>query len=173
MTEYWLIKSLDVGLFDMYTNVTARVLGRYSLIFLTCSIILRVFLKLFSRFFCPRIDIPVSYGFCSVCPLLCRFVRKRTFDVASNFWMVTDRAYIIMFHMCIPCGKSFSSVPRSKSSVKAKVKYEGHNLQKNGRNIGIYISQTFCSIFRSIWKLYNVELVRQYELANKNLCSWE
>ena len=40
--------------------------------------------------------------------------------------MVSDRAF--MFHMCILCGKTFSSVPRSRSSVK--VKYEGQHFSK-------------------------------------------
>ena len=35
--------------------------------------------------------------------------------------MVTDRAFI--FHMCIPCGKTFSSIYRSRSSVRVRVKY--------------------------------------------------
>ena len=36
--------------------------------------------------------------------------------------MVSDRDFI--FHMCIPYGKTFPFVPRSKSSVKVKVKYQ-------------------------------------------------
>ena len=32
--------------------------------------------------------------------------------------------------MCIPWGKIFSSIPRSKSSVQVKVKYQGHIFKK-------------------------------------------
>ena len=35
--------------------------------------------------------------------------------------MVSDRAFI--FNMCIPRGKIFSLIPRLRSSVKVKVKY--------------------------------------------------
>ena len=38
--------------------------------------------------------------------------------------MVSDRAFI--FHMCIPCGKTFYVVPKSKSSIMVSVKYQGH-----------------------------------------------
>ena len=41
--------------------------------------------------------------------------------------MVDHVAY--KFHMCIPCGKTFSLVPRSRLSVSIKVKYEGHIFQ--------------------------------------------
>ena len=55
--------------------------------------------------------------------------------------MVSDRAFI--FHIFIPWGKALSSVPKSRSSVKVKVKYQGHSfLKKNGRFGGIGVSQT-------------------------------
>ena len=38
--------------------------------------------------------------------------------------MVSDTVFI--FHMCIPRGWTFSSVPTSRPSVKVKVKYQGH-----------------------------------------------
>ena len=34
------------------------------------------------------------------------------------------------FQMNIPCDKNFLLVPSSRSSVKVKVKYQGHNFQK-------------------------------------------
>ena len=40
--------------------------------------------------------------------------------------MVSDKAF--KFHMCIPWGKTFCLVPRSKSPVQ--VKYQSHSLQK-------------------------------------------
>ena len=40
--------------------------------------------------------------------------------------MESDSTYI--FQMCIPCGKTLSLIPRSRSSVK--VKYQGHIFQK-------------------------------------------
>ena len=42
--------------------------------------------------------------------------------------MVTDKAFI--FHIYIPWGKTLSLVPKSRSSVKVKVKYQGQNFQK-------------------------------------------
>ena len=42
--------------------------------------------------------------------------------------MVSNRAFIP--GMSIPCGKTFSLVPRSWLSVKVKVKYQGHILQE-------------------------------------------
>ena len=35
--------------------------------------------------------------------------------------------------MSIPCNKTFMLVPSSRSSVKVKVKYQGHSFRKNGR----------------------------------------
>ena len=35
-----------------------------------------------------------------------------------------------MFHMRIPCDKTFLLVPSSRLSVKVKVEYQGHNFQK-------------------------------------------
>ena len=40
--------------------------------------------------------------------------------------MVSDRTFI--FHMCIPCDKTFLLVPSSRSSVK--VKYQGYSFLK-------------------------------------------
>ena len=39
-----------------------------------------------------------------------------------------NRAFI--FQMFIPYGKTFSLVPMSRSSIKVKVKYQGHTFQK-------------------------------------------
>ena len=40
------------------------------------------------------------------------------------------RVRVIVFHMSIPCDKTFLLVPSSRSSVKVKVKYQDHNFQK-------------------------------------------
>ena len=40
--------------------------------------------------------------------------------------MISDRAFIL--HIYIPWGKTFSLVPKSRSSVK--VKYKGHSFEK-------------------------------------------
>ena len=40
--------------------------------------------------------------------------------------MVCDRAFI--FHMCVPCGKTFSLVPMSRSSVKTRALHAGDML---------------------------------------------
>ena len=42
--------------------------------------------------------------------------------------MVSDKTLI--FHMCIPFGKTFSLVPSSRSSVKIKAKYQGNTFQE-------------------------------------------
>ena len=34
------------------------------------------------------------------------------------------------FYMCTPCGKTFSLVLRSRSSVKVEIKYQGHIKKK-------------------------------------------
>ena len=44
--------------------------------------------------------------------------------------------------MFIPWGKMLSLVPKSKSPVKVKVKYQGHSFLKNGHCVGIHVSQT-------------------------------
>ena len=54
--------------------------------------------------------------------------------------MVSDRVFI--FHIYIPYGKSLSLVPKSRSSVKVRVKYQWHSLRKNGLCGGIGVSQT-------------------------------
>ena len=51
--------------------------------------------------------------------------KKKKKKNCNIFRMVSDTAFI--FHMCIPCGKTFSVVPRSRSSIKVKIKYQGHN----------------------------------------------
>ena len=46
--------------------------------------------------------------------------------------------------MCIPCGKTFSSVPMPISSVEVKVKYKGHIFKKKNYYCrGILVSQTY------------------------------
>ena len=42
--------------------------------------------------------------------------------------MVSDNAFV--FCMCIPCGKTFSLVPRSRSSFKVEVKYQDDHIYK-------------------------------------------
>ena len=39
-----------------------------------------------------------------------------------------------MFHIYIPWDKTFSLEPKSRSSVKVKVKYQGHSFQKGKKN---------------------------------------
>ena len=63
----------------------------------------------------------------SVCLCVHLFVRKN-FYIGHIFWLVRLRAFI--FHMSIPCDKTFLLVPSSRSSVK--VKYQGHSFKKNG-----------------------------------------
>ena len=44
--------------------------------------------------------------------------------------------------MIIPCDKAFPLVPCSRSSVKVRVGYQGHNFKNNGRCEGVGVSQT-------------------------------
>ena len=53
--------------------------------------------------------------------------------------MVTDRAFI--FPICIPWGKTIYFVPKSRSSAKVKVKYQGQFLEKKCRCGNISVSQ--------------------------------
>ena len=72
----------------------------------------------------------IVYIFCPACPFACFFLLDRTF----------------IFHKCIPLGKSFSLVPRSRSSVKVK-----YHCGKNGHCGGIRVSQTHsCSSKKSL-----------------------
>ena len=53
--------------------------------------------------------------------------------------MVSERGFMI--HRCIPCGKMFSFVPRSRSSCKVKIKYQGDIFQTN-----LNIGNKFCKV---------------------------
>ena len=70
--------------------------------------------------------------------------------------------------MCIPWGKTFSLVPRSRSSVK--VKCQGHNLKKIGCCGGIPISQThLVRIFSKCQKnivLHKFKVVTKWVVTN-------
>ena len=59
--------------------------------------------------------------------------------------MVSDRAFI--FNIYIPLGITLSLVSKSKSSVKVKIKYQGHSFQKNSRCGGTCVSQTYLVSF--------------------------
>ena len=63
--------------------------------------------------------------------------------------MVSDGAFL--FHMCIPCSKTFSLVIRSKSPVKVKVKYQGHIFKKKKKKkwllqFHLSFTNTACSL---------------------------
>ena len=79
-----------------------------------------------SKFFYAPMSIDqLGYSFCPVC-LLSIYQSARNLNAGHNLGMVSDRAYI--FHSCVLRGKTFSLVPRLKSSVK--VKYQGHVFRK-------------------------------------------
>ena len=91
-----------------------------------------------------HIDMSGAYSFWPVClsvhPFFHLFVCKN-FYIGHIFWLVRCRAFI--FHMSIPCDKTFLLVPSSRSSVKVKVKYQGQCFPKNGSFAGgISVSQT-------------------------------
>ena len=48
----------------------------------------------------------------------------RNFNISHDFWILSNRTCI--FHVCMPYGKIFFVVPRSRSSVNVIVKYQGH-----------------------------------------------
>ena len=92
------------------------------------------FLPNLQQFLCPRID---RSGACSLWPV--RFFVHKNFNIGHIFWLVRVKAFI--FHMSIPCDKSFLLVPSSRSSVK--VKYQGLSFRekKKGCCSGISFSQ--------------------------------
>ena len=53
---------------------------------------------------------------------------QKNFNIGHNFRMVSDKAF--MFHMHVPCGKTFSFVPGSRSSSTVKDINQGHIFQK-------------------------------------------
>ena len=81
----------------------------------------------------PRIDRSGAYSFGPVCPVF--FARLsvwlfvcKNFYTGHIFWLVRLRA--VIFHMSIPCDKTFLLVPSSRSSVRVNFKYQDHRLKK-------------------------------------------
>ena len=73
-----------------------------------------------TMFLCPSImDLVHIVFILSVFLSVC--LQKKPFNIGHDFLMVSDRAFI--FHMRIPCGKTFSLVTRSRSSIKVKVEF--------------------------------------------------
>ena len=77
-------------------------------------------------FFTPRIDRSRAYSFWFVHLSVC--LSAKNFYIGHIFRLVRIRAFI--FHTSIPCDKTFWLVPSSRSSVKFKVKYQGHSFRK-------------------------------------------
>ena len=97
---------------------------------------------------CPSIDRSGAYTFwpvrLSARPFVRLFVRKN-FYMGHIFSLVRVRAFI--FHVSIPCEKTFLLVSSSRSSVKVEVKYQGHSFRNNCYllyNIGCH-SKSRCS----------------------------
>ena len=111
----------------------------------------------------------------AICLLVCFFVRKN-FYIVLIFWSVRVKAF--MFHVSIPCDKIFLLVPSSWSSVKVKVKYQGHSFLKNGRCWGIGVWQKHLisrmpflgdiSVFKPFPKGQIVDSSKLKEFADKN-----
>ena len=59
--------------------------------------------------------------------------------------MERDRAFI--FHIYIPQGRTLSEVPKSRSFVKVKVKYQSHSFRKIDHCGGIRVSQTHLVLY--------------------------
>ena len=75
-------------------------------------------------FYAPCNEGDVGGGGGSVCLSVCL---QKIFNIDHNILMINDTAFI--FHKCIPNGKNFSLVPRSRSAVKVKFKYQCHTFQ--------------------------------------------
>ena len=60
--------------------------------------------------------------------------------------MISDSAFI--FHMYIPCSKTFSFVPRSRSPVKVSMKYQCHIFQKWLLRGHSCFTNTFCLLLQ-------------------------
>ena len=74
------------------------------------------------------------------CPFVCLLFVCKNFYIGHSFWMISDRAFI--FHIHISYGNTLSLVPKSRSSVKVKVKYQGQFKKKTSHYEGICVSQT-------------------------------
>ena len=74
--------------------------------------------------------------------------------------MVSDRAFL--FHMmCVPCVETFSLVPKSRSSVKVKVTYQGHIKKK----------ETLTLALTSKWKVIELSYFEcVFQLVTASLC---
>ena len=59
-----------------------------------------------------------------------------------------------MFHVRIPCDKTFSLVPSARSSVKVKAKYLGRVLEKKIVAGGIGVSQTHLVLKSQVGGIY-------------------
>ena len=69
----------------------------------------------------------IDWGAYSFWPV--RLFVHKNFYIGHRFWIASDSAFT--FHIYIPWGKTLSLVPKSRSSVKVKVKYQGHRFWKN------------------------------------------
>ena len=56
------------------------------------------------------IERSMAYSVCNAFLSVFLFVCKKNFNMNHNFWIVSDRAFI--YHMYIPCEKTFSMVSR-------------------------------------------------------------
>ena len=77
-------------------------------------------------------------------------VQNANFNTRHNFWMTWHRTCI--FCMWISCDQTLMMLPNSRSSLKVKIKYQGHSFLKNSRCGGIHASQTH---FVLLWKSRN------------------
>ena len=117
--------------------------------------------SIFHLFLCPYIYRSGSYSVfglsvrLTVCLCFSGWLQKKKLNIGHNFLMVCIRAFI--FHMCISCGETFSLVPGSRSSVKIKVKYQGHFFSQKNRNVGH--SFRMVGDRASIFHMYSIFLV--------------
>ena len=68
----------------------------------------------------------IDGGAYSFCPVFCFCMQKLTLAKTFEWYLIRT----FMFHMCIPCGMTFSLIPRWRLLVKVKVKYQGHFFQE-------------------------------------------
>ena len=76
----------------------------------------------------------------SACLLVCLSAKQIS---AITFEMVHNSNFI---YMSIPWGNIYSLVPRSRSSVKVKVKYQDHSFQKKKGHLCFTKNIVFCKV---------------------------
>ena len=121
----------------MYASLNLSIWG-YNKMSATDNYITACMNTIKNYFLCPHIDRSGVHSFWPV-----RLFVRTKYYTGHIFWLLRFGALI--FHMSIPCDKTFLLVSSSRSSVR--VKYQGHSFRKNGRCGGIGVSQKHLVFF--------------------------